>query len=87
MLTYFHYSLIRCKEKLEGVDLYDCMKIRHLSLAESFPDDIVNKQDLGFRMVHQMMDVIGFELMQKWNRYCSVCHGRKESHGPVSLVA
>ena len=81
------YILVPCIEKLEGIDLDDGMKVRHFGLGESFPDDIVHKEDLCLGVVHQMVDIAGLELMEKRHRDCAVCHCGEEGHSPVCLVA
>ena len=47
--------LVTCIQELECVYLNDCMQIRHFSFCKSFPDDVIDKQDLCLRMVYKMM--------------------------------
>ena len=72
---------------VEGVHLHDDFQARHLSLGEALPDDLVHEEDLGLGVVDQVMDVLGFELVQEGHRHGAVGHGGQEAHAPVGLVA
>ena len=74
-------------QELEGIDLDDDRKAGHLLLVEPFPDDLVHEQDAGFAVVHQIVDIAGFELMQDGYGHGTVGEGSEEADTPVRLVA
>ena len=78
--------IIRIKY-LEVVHLDNCMKVRHLRLRESFPYDLIHKEDLCLRVVHKVMDICRLEFMKKRNGNRSVCHYRKKGYSPVRLIS
>ena len=74
-------------KELEGVDLHHHQQVRHLVRRKAFPNYLVHKQDTGFRMVHQVMDVARLEFVQDGYCHGAIGNGRQETHAPVGLVA
>ena len=74
-------------EELERVDLDNHVQTGHLLGAEAFPDDLVHEEDLGVRVVHQVVDIAGFELVEERNGNGAIGEGCQKTHAPVGLVA
>ena len=74
-------------QKLECVDSHYREQSRHLIGAKPLPDDIVHKENLCLRMVDQVMNIPGLELVKDRHRHSSVGHRGQETDRPVDLVA
>ena len=87
MLSGRSYLLFCGIEQLEGIYLNDSMEERHFRFRKAFPNDIIDKQDLRFGMIYEMMDISRFEFMKKRDRNGAVSEGRDEGYSTVCLVS
>ena len=72
------YLLIGCVEQGKIVHQDDGVEAGHLRLGETFPHHVTHKEDAGFGVVHQMIDVSALELVQQGNGHGSVGQGGQE---------
>ena len=87
MFAHLAALLAVCIQELEVVDLHHNGQVRHFLRREALPDNVVHKKDTGFGVVHQVMDVSGFELVQDGDGHGAIGDGGQETHAPVGLVA
>ena len=72
---------------LEGIHLDDDVQSRHLGLGQAFPKDFVHEENLGFGVVHEIMDIAWLEFVQDGYGNRAVCQCGEEAYSPVGLVA
>ena len=72
------YLLIGSVEQGKIVHQDDGVEAGHLRLGETFPHHVTHKEDAGFGVVHQMIDVSALELVQQGNGHGSVGQGGQE---------
>ena len=74
-------------QELEGVYADDREHSRHLVRTESLPHDVIHEENLGFRVVDQVMDIPRLEFVQDRDHDRSVGDGGQIADSPVHLVA
>ena len=86
MLADVGHGLCARKQELEGVNLHNHLKVRHFVCGKAFPDNIVDKEDLGLAVVYKIVNITRLELVQDGHRDSSISKGCKETYAPVGLV-
>jgi hypothetical protein len=62
------------------------VEVGHSRFVEIFPDHISGKEQTGFRMVHDVMDIIGFKLVEYGYSYSSVRKCGQKSDTPTAGI-
>ena len=82
-------SQLFCSGNEQGIVpyCYDTFQVRHIFGLEFRPYHVAHKQYFGLRMVHDVMHLFSFELMEDGHSHGTVAQHRHEGGSPVGTVA
>ena len=66
---------------------HDAFQQGHRAFVEVFPHLVAHKEQFGFGVVHDVVDVVCLELVEDGHDDCAVGQRGKEGHAPVGTVA
>ena len=79
MFESLHQLLVAANYRSEVRQQYDTHQQGHCLFIEVFPCPVADKQQLGFGMVDDVVDIVGLELMQNGNNDSSIGNRRQKS--------
>ncbi len=80
-------SAARCgKHRSEVRQQYDTHQQGHCLFIEVFPCPVADKQQLGFGMVDDVVDIVGLELMQNGNDDSSIGNVARKATAQCALL-
>ncbi len=68
-------------------DVDDTLQSRHLRGVDLCSHDIAHEEQFGIAVVHDVVNLVGHELMQDGHSHGTIGEGGEESHRPVGTVA
>lgn len=86
MFESLHQLLVAANYRSEVRQQYDTHQQGHCLFIEVFPCPVADKQQLGFGMVDDVVDIVGLELMQNGNNDSSIGNRRQKSDCPMCTV-
>ena len=86
MFESLHQLLVAANYRSEVRQQYDTHQQGHCLFIEVSHARSADKQRLGFGMVDDVVDIVGFELMQNGNDDSSIGNRRQKSDCPVCTV-
>ena len=70
-------------QNLIVVDANDAIEGRHGIRTEVCPFALANEEELALAVVHNVMNLVGVELVEDGHCHCAVCDYRKEGNSPT----